>query len=425
MYLLWQQIQVKDPPHVQCHHRHPRSLKSTFIFVLSNIKPQSTRRNTVENQEKQIRMKLSVNGIDISKVTHAATTDLEDVLNPKESKPVMPMKGFDPEFVDIVDYILRITYWIWHEKKVDLCLKYYSSESILHTMTGDILGNEPVVTNTWATLKVFPDRTLDGENVVWSVEEGESTYYTSHLIVSRMTNEGDSEWGPATNIRARIRTIADCVCKNNVIIEEWLMRDNALLVMTLGFDLKETAQKQAVADQEKGFNLLEFLAPERERVLSTAARNAQEDIIVPAPETDPTSFVKALFRTLWEKGAIDQCGMFYDFRVGAHLMAGRELYGTLEYQEYLAEIQGGLTDIVVSVDHIACIPYLGEAIDIAVRWTLVGTHSADSELYGEATNVPLYILASSHFRITGGKIREEWTVFDELALHRQVATARL
>ena len=64
---------------------------------------------------------------------------------------------------------------IWHEKKVELCLKYYAPDSVLHTMVGDIVGAETVAENTWATLAAFPDRSLDGENVVWRVLDDEAT----------------------------------------------------------------------------------------------------------------------------------------------------------------------------------------------------------------------------------------------------------
>ena len=38
------------------------------------------------------------------------------------------MRGFDAEFTDIVDYILRITYRIWEGKQVGLCYDYYSAD---------------------------------------------------------------------------------------------------------------------------------------------------------------------------------------------------------------------------------------------------------------------------------------------------------
>jgi len=393
--------------------------------------------------------------IDYGTVTNAAMVDITNVLSrgddnhPNLDQRVMPMEGFDNTFVDIVDYILRITYWIWHDHKVDLCSRYYSDDCVLHTMAGDLQGCQTVIDNTYSTLKAFPDRTLDGENVIWSSSSSQKgeipSFYSSHLIVSHMTNQGDSEWGPAPNIRARIRTIADCVCTENKIVEEWLMRDNVLLVKTLGFDVHKIALQQAESDLKEGKNLLEFLKDERQRIRDNTIVKTQNNFEIEQtlkglgtiliwsdiPEKNPEIFATTLFASLWQQPSApdrETISIFYDYRVSAHLTAGRELYGTVELGEYLSEFQQGLANICVSVDHVASIPYMGNcegAVDVAIRWTMTAVHDGDSYILGLASGTPIYILASSHWRIQRHRIREEWTVFDELALHRQVATQRL
>jgi len=393
--------------------------------------------------------------IDCTLVTQAATTDIRDILSrPRDihtriSERTMPMPGFDDTFVDIVDYILRITHWIWHDKEVELCSRYYSQGCVLHTMVGDIVGCDTVVENTVKTLEAFSDRILDGENVVWSRDgSGDNmTYYSSHLITSRMTNDGDSEWGPATNIRAtRIRTIADCVCRDNKIVEEWLMRDNAFLVETLGFSVEVVAKSQAKADFERGWSLVEFLEPERNRVKKN--RKDVYPLCDPirvcgtdgAADANTTSFAQVLLGYLWQTpydSSSSRLGVsvFYDTRVTAHLPHGRDVYGTLELTEFLSMYKMGLSEIAISVDHVACIPYLWEpgssprengAVDLAVRWTMTAKHTGDSDLLGPASGAPVYLLAGSHWRIVRGtRIREEWTVWDEIALLRQVESYRL
>lgn len=332
----------------------------------------------------------------------------------------MPMTGFDDEFVDIVDYIIRITDRIWHERKIDLCRHYYAEDSIIHNLTGDIVGAATVEANTYATLDAFPDRTLDPDNVIWANHEAES-YYTSHLITSRMTNEGASEFGPATGKRARIRTIADCICRENKIIEEWLVRDNAALVQQLGFDLAQVSKQQAANDLQSGQNLIEWHEGNRRRTLENSIISS--GIHSPKPETEPEAFAQTLFHQLWNNKE-DKLSDFYDFRVGAQLTADRDLYGTLEYKEYLTSFFNAVPDIKVSVDHVASIPYLKEAQDIAVRWSMVGAHTGDG-LFGNASGAPVYILGASHWRVMNGRIREEWTVFDELAVRRQIETFRM
>ncbi|MEO0675729.1 MAG: nuclear transport factor 2 family protein, partial [Pseudomonadota bacterium] len=54
-------------------------------------------------------------------ITSVATTDISRMLHPQPPGRRMPMRGFDEEFVDIADYIIRITDRIWHERKLDLC----------------------------------------------------------------------------------------------------------------------------------------------------------------------------------------------------------------------------------------------------------------------------------------------------------------
>lgn len=354
-------------------------------------------------------------------ITQVATTDIGEMLAPAPGRR-MPMRGFDEEFVDIADYIIRITDRIWHDREIDLCRRYYADEGPIHTLTGDITGAATVEANTHATLEAFPDRTLDGDNVIWSGNEDDG-YYSSHLITSRMTNLGPSEFGPATGKRARIRTIADCLCKENKIVEEWLMRDNASLVMQLGFDTFDVAKRQAQTDVAAGVSLIDVLAPWRTETVEKATKRAGA-AKPERPEDEPGAFAEFVFSEIWNRKNLDALSDAFDFRVGAHVTAQRDLYGTAEYKEYLASLFAAVPDLVATVDHVACIPYLGDAKDIAVRWSLAGAHKGDS-LFGPASGAPIYVLGASHWRVVNGRIREEWTVFDELALLRQIETHRL
>ncbi len=359
---------------------------------------------------------------DKAPITHVATTDISEMLTPDPAGRRMPMRRFDEEFVDIADYIIRITDRIWHEKKIDLCRKYYADDSVIHTLAGDIVGAATVEANTHATLDSFPDRTLDGDNVIWSGNETDG-YYSSHLITSRMTNLGASEFGPPTGKRARIRTIADCLCKENQVVEEWLVRDNAALVVQLGFGLGAIARQQAVDDLAAEKNLINFLEPQRAYTLSKAAKST----LSPRPdnpEAAPEAFADYVFGQVWNEKLLDTLPAVFDFRVGAHLTANRDLYGTVEYREYLEQVFAALPDLVVTVDHVASIPYLSDARDIAVRWSMAGTHKGDG-IFGDVSGAPVYILGVSHWRVINGRIREEWTVFDELAVRRQIETYRL
>jgi len=49
-----------------------------------------------------------------------------------------------------------------------------------------------------------------------------------------MTHLGDGSFGPATGKRVHARTTADCVCKDNRIIHEWLVRDHTAIACVTG-----------------------------------------------------------------------------------------------------------------------------------------------------------------------------------------------
>lgn len=352
-------------------------------------------------------------------VTHVATTDIQDMTNPGPERR-MDLPGFDPEFVDFPHYIIRITERIWHDREVKLCLDYYGTDCAIHTLAGDISGAQTVVDNTYATLDAFPDRRLDGDNVIWS-QDAPGTYYSSHLITSKMTNHGPSEFGPATGKKARVLTIADCLCRENRIVEEWLVRDNLGLVRQLGFDEDDVAKTQAASDIENGFSLLS---------LHEHNRRAIADTPFIAPDLQPENWTQAAqtaaraLETIWHKKDWAALPEIYDFRVGAKYPGATDLYGHDEVAGFYQDRFTSLADCQLRLHHMADIPYLGEARDIAIRWSAKGTHLGDGR-YGPASGAPVYILGVSHFRVMNGRIREEWTVWDDIAVRRQIATARL
>jgi predicted ester cyclase len=61
-----------------------------------------------------------------------------------------------------------------------------------------------------------------------------------------------------------------------------------------------------------------------------------------------------------------------------------------------------------------------DEIAVALRWSMAGRH-VRTGIYGPATGRELLVLAVSHYRLRQGRILEDITVFDELAVLRQLA----
>lgn len=345
-------------------------------------------------------------------VMQVATTDITEMMNPGSERR-MELPGFAPEFVDLPHYIIHITERIWHDREVELCLEWYSEDCAIHTLAGPITGAQTVVDNTWATLAAFPDRRLDGDNVIWS-DEGDGSFLSSHLITSKMTNLGDSDFGPATGRPVLVRTIADCLCRENRIVEEWLVRDNLALVEQLGFDPQTVAERQAGADLARGKPLVGVLAPYRAAVHGEPGAE---------PASAAARLAADLLHAYWAAPDRARAADLSDFRLGAWYPGGQFLYGPDQIWAWQEGVRAALPQARFRIEHIAEIPYLGDARDVAIRWSLTASHEGEGR-YGTPSGAPVLILAVSHFRIVNGRVREEVTIWDDLAVLRQIAGAR-
>ena len=96
------------------------------------------------------------------------------------------------------------------------------------------------------------------------------------------------------------------------------------------------------------------------------------------------------------------------------LYSGRDAIGG-----HYALLRDGIQVAGITIDHIAIQPTDSEGIRIAVRWTAVGTHSGDY-LGLPASDRPVYLLGSTHWRIENNRITREWTVFDGLGVLSQL-----
>ncbi len=338
---------------------------------------------------------------------------------PPEPHSAGGMPGFDAEFRDIVDYILRITYRIWEGKQVGLCRDYYTADCPVYTLAGYTEGAEAVTQNTIRTLGGFPDRTLRADNIVWG-GDAERGFHSSHLIFTEMTNLGASEFGPATGRRAGIRVIAHCVCRDNRIVEEWLVRDNYSLAQQLGVDPEAWAEGRAATPLAPEDPFARWLAEEHRRVQAGVRERARYPDSLAA---DPEGYIAAALRNIWSAGMVGDCNLLYAEDAVLHAPARDDIVGVAAIGRFYMDLLSCLPDAKVSVDYRCGRSMRDDARYVAARWTLAGSHTGGT-LWGEATGAPLLILGESQYRILGDRVVEEWLVFDELAVLTQVHRAR-
>jgi len=341
--------------------------------------------------------------------------DIEEILAPQGPRR-QPMPGFGDEYSDIVDYILRCTHRIWEQKDLGLIATHYAPDIRVHTMTGPVDGVEGVIAGTARTLCAFPDRTLTGEAVIWSAQP-EGAYFSSHRITSAATNLGPSEFGPPTGKRISFTTIADCLCRENRIVEEWLVRDYSAMAPALGYHPRTVAAAQAATDRASENGRAEWRIAAMNRV-ADAARTPFPNGSLPDPHRDPHAFAWDFFDRVVNHRRL--AAVRDTYCPAAHWTGpgARRLFGWGEITGWFTALIGSFGDARITVDSTTVVEAAG-GHDIAVRWSLAGTHDG-SALYGAPTHQRIYILAVTHWRVTGGRIVEETTIFDEVALLRQM-----
>lgn len=331
---------------------------------------------------------------------------LNDMLHPA-TKNRLPMPGFDEEFIDLPDYILRITHRIWEQKNIALCTRHYAEICPVHTLSGYVERVEDVVQGTFNTIAAFPDRSLIGEDVIWS-DDGDDGLYSSHRITSIMSNTGaPSEFASHTTFQTgRVTTIADCVCKDNKIVYEWLMRDNSFLVKQLGISVVDAARHMAAQPANDTF--VQWYQTERERTLRLDAMSCNNN-----PPPALLSLVEELVNEVFIKKNLHRLNTLYHPGATVLWPGGREAVGIPAIGGLLTQWLSQFRNLSAVIDHVAVVALSEHRFNVAVRWGLAGDFQGT--LAGENIQKPSYILASSHFVINHQRIEQERTVFDEVA----------
>lgn len=336
------------------------------------------------------------------------------------TKPVLAvvqaagMRGFAAEFQNLDGYIRVITERIWEGRRIDDIRLYYSDPCIVETASTVSTSIEDVITGTRATLAMFPDRRLLAEDVIQSGDE-DGGFLSSHRIISTMTHLGDGQFGPATGRRIHTRTIADCVCKDNRIVHEWMVRDLAASALQTGSTPQALAQ--AWLNQRGGWNK-PVAGPVPAGYVShvstdpLAVRYAQT--IKDLAHADGVEPSAPLVASIYDEAA-QQIGPGESTCYGRKEIAGfwYSVFGALQVQQF-------------DVEHLAIqrdMAQTGRNDRIAMRFRAKTVHSPrtlDMIRYGKHSDRPVEVLGIVHAELIQGRVVREWVLIDDVAIWMQV-----
>ena len=322
--------------------------------------------------------------------------------------PRQPLKGFDADYTDIVDYIVRCTHKIWEEKAIGLIYTHYSHNVTVHTSSGTMYGREAMVVNTLQRIAMYAERRAYADDVIWSGNERDG-FYSSHRVASVGTNTGYSPFGPPTGRKVFRWGIADCFVVGNKIVEEWLAHDGITEVRQMGYDPLALAKNSVWPGNPHTFGEIDRLP---------TGQQAPDFLTVPSLE-DPQAFVAAILRNLWNARLVNMVREHYAPGHLAFLPDSRKLYGHGEYENFVITQMASFPDIALTIQHQCVLGSEERGYRVATRFTLQGTHEGYGP-YGAPTGRRIFLIGISHHVIREGKITQEWTLFDEFVLLKQL-----
>ena len=311
------------------------------------------------------------------------------------------MAGFDAEFRDLDHYIREITARIWEGRRIEDIRRYYSDPCIVETPSSVTTLIEDVINGTKATLVAFPDRRLLAEDIVQSGDAA-GGFLSSHRIISTMTHRGDGAFGKPTGRKIHVRTIADCVCKDNRIIHEWLVRDQAAIANQIGVSPRDLAAQWL--KERGGWNKpVAGIAPAGYVSLISEDSLAQK-------------YADALRDFGAGKMRID---LAYDDAVHHIGPGGRTLFGQDEVARFWQSLFTTFAVQTIDIEHLAVQRGNGRADRVAMRWRARTLHSGGTA-FGAPTGKTVEILGINHAEFFAGRVLCEWVLVDEIALWMQV-----
>ena len=336
-----------------------------------------------------------------------------DLRTAEQGERVQPMRGFEETYVDIVDYIIRITDRIWEDQDVGYIYDTYRTGCAVYNH-GMHHGIEPVLGHTLEALHAFPDARHIADDVIWAGNEDEG-FATSHRAINVGHHTGEWAWGPATGNKIQTWVIANCVSEENEIFEEWIQDNTIQRLLQCGVDVPAAARR--FGNETLTPSISERSMTEVQRL---AGGRIPRRMAEPATGgSDMDGLFRAYYHNLYNVRDLSAVDRLYSPSVRWHGASGREGHGRNDVRALSRGLLATFPDLGVTVDEVYWMGSEPEGYAVSVRWTGAGTHRGYG-LYGTPTGRRVHLWGISQVYLRGGEIVEEYALFNEFDVLAQL-----
>lgn len=329
------------------------------------------------------------------------------VLTNQAQQQGISMKGFDPRWKDFPDYIIGITKEIWEDRNIATLNHYYTEDIPVRSPGSVIVGNQAVIAATMATLAEFPDRTLLGEDVIWSGTP-EKGMLSSHRILSIATHTGDGMYGKASGKKFAYRVIADCHAINNQINDEWMVRDQGAIVRQMGWEAKAFAAD--LIEREGGpEHCVKPFTPETD--IQGVYQGQGNDNEWGVKYADILTRIMAVDMAVIAKE--------YDRAVQLEYPGGITAQSWEAADRFWMGLRASFPSATFKIEH-----QIGRQDPLlppraAIRWSLHGKHDGWGA-FGTPSGATVYVMGACHAEFGPWGLRREYALIDETAIWKQI-----
>jgi predicted ester cyclase len=334
-------------------------------------------------------------------------------LAPEGRARAQPMRGFDPVYTDIVDYIVRCTHRIWDERDVGLIYSHYTHNCVVYGTTGTVYNREDMVRDTIQRLVSFPERRGMATQVIWTGDEDHG-FYTSHLVTGSGRYTQDGHLGPANGRSFVSRTVADCMIHENRIYREWIVADPLAVLLQIGADHGAHADSIAAGLHGRGLRSLDM--GENRRMVGQYPPEAGPDLTLARNAVE--EWTLDWMHEVWNRRMFGRLADVFAPNCQFHGPLMTELYGQAAVIHQTLGLVGAIPDAGFTPQHICSVASEEGGHKVAVRWIIEGHHLGHGILrhLGPPKGQRLQVMGISHFHVKDGRITDEWRLYDELAL---------
>jgi len=322
------------------------------------------------------------------------------------------MRGFDPKFVDLPDYILGVTKEIWEDRQISKLEEYYAPNIVVRSPASVVVGNQDVIAATMATLSEFPDRKLLGEDVIWSGSPDQGML-SSHRLLSTATHTHHGAYGAPTGKKLQYRIIADCHAMNNQIDDEWLIRDQGAIVRQMGLHPRDYA-RQLIEAEGGPTSCVKPYTPTNDKV--GPYRGKGNDNLW-------GQRLAMVLRAIMN-AEFDAIPAAYDRAADLNYPGGVHTVSFEGADQFWMGLRSSFPNATFEIQHVIGRDDPAMPPRAAVRWSLHGLHEGYGA-FGAPTGADVYVMGATHAEfgelVSGApKLRREWTLYDETAVWKQI-----